>query len=79
MKYTRRLREKGDDAATQIFSLMCLGRIVDLDSTIALEAARHSLPLADSVIYSTALRFSAILWMQDNHFEHILGVRYFPK
>jgi predicted nucleic acid-binding protein len=58
---------------------MCLGRIVDLDSTIALEAARHSLPLADSVIYSTALRFSAILWMQDNHFEHILGVRYFPK
>jgi predicted nucleic acid-binding protein len=77
--YKKVLREKGDGAATQIFSLMSLGRIVDLDSTIALEAAGHSLPLADSVIYSTALRFSAILWTQDNHFEHISGVRYFPK
>jgi predicted nucleic acid-binding protein len=77
--YKKVLREKGEDAATQIFSLMSLGRIADLDSTIALEAARYSLPLADSVIYSTALRFSAILWTQDNHFEHISGVRYFPK
>jgi len=73
------LREKGDDAAKQILNLMSLGRVVDLDSTIAWEAARHSLPLADSIIYATALRFSAILWTQDNHFEHISGVRYFPK
>lgn len=77
--YKKVLRERGEGAATQIFSLMSLGRIVDLDSTIALEAARHPLPLADSIIYSTALRWKALLWTQDNHFEHTAGVRYFPK
>jgi len=77
--YKKVLREKGEDAATQVFSLMSLGRVVDLDSSLALEAARHTLPLADSIIYSTALRFGAILWTQDSHFEHISGVRYFPK
>jgi predicted nucleic acid-binding protein len=77
--YKKVLREKGDNAANQIFSLMSLGRIIDLDSSIALDAARHSLPLADSIIYSTALRSNATLWTQDSHFEHISGVRYFPK
>lgn len=73
------LRERGDNAATQVFSLMSLGRVVDFDSSLALEAARHSLPMADSIIFSTALRFEAVLWTQDSHFEHIPGVRYFPK
>ncbi len=77
--YKKVLRERGNDTAIQIFSLMSLGRVVDLDSSLALEAARHSLPLADSIIYSTALRFEAILWTQDSHFEHIPGVRYFQK
>jgi predicted nucleic acid-binding protein len=77
--YKKVFRERGEDAATQIFSLMSLGRIIDLDSSLALEAARHSLPLADSIIYSTALRFGATLWTQDSHFEHVSGVRYFPK
>ncbi|NLT70479.1 MAG: type II toxin-antitoxin system VapC family toxin [Verrucomicrobiaceae bacterium] len=73
------LRERGEDAAIRIISVMSFGRIVDLDASLALEAARHSLPLADSIIYSTALRFGATLWTQDSHFEHISGVRYFPK
>jgi len=73
------LREKGENASIQIFSLMSLGRIIDLDSSIAMEAARLSLPLAHSIIYSTALRFKAALWTLDSHFEGISGVRYFPK
>lgn len=73
------LRERGEDDATQVYGLMSLGRIVDLDSSLALEAASHRLPLADSIIYSTAIRFGATLWTQDAHFEHVAGVRYFPK
>lgn len=72
-------RQRGDHAATQILSLMSCGRIIDCDSSIALEAARHSLPLAGSIIYSLALRFQALLWTQDSDFEHLSGVRYFPK
>ncbi len=77
--YTKVLRERGEDAATRIFSAMSMGRVVDFDSSLALEAARHSLPLADSIIYATSLRFGATLWTQDSHFEFIQGVRYFPK
>lgn len=77
--YKKVLREAGEDAAAQVFSLMSLGRVVDLDSSLALEAARHALPLADSIIYATALRHGATLWTQDGHFEGLEGVRYLGK
>jgi predicted nucleic acid-binding protein len=77
--YKMILRERGEEAATQGFSLMSLGTVVDLDSTLAMEAARHMLPLADSIISATALRYGATLWTQDCHFENVSGVRYFPK
>jgi predicted nucleic acid-binding protein len=77
--YKKVLREFDEDAASRIFSLMSLGHVVDLDSSLALEAAKHPLPLADSIIYATALRYDATLWTQDSHFENISGVRYFKK
>ena len=77
--YKKVLREAGENAAAQVYGLMSLGQIVELDSSLALEAAQYPLPLADSIIYATALRYQATLWTQDSHFEHIKGVRYFPK
>lgn len=77
--YKKVLRERGEDAAAHVFSLMSVGTVVDLDSSLALEAARHALPLADSIIYATALRYGATLWTQDGHFENMPGVRYFAK
>jgi len=73
------LRERGENAALQIASMMQTGRIIDLDSSLALEAMRHPLPLADSLIYATALRHGATLWTQDEHFQDLPQVRYFPK
>lgn len=73
------LRERGEDDALQVVSLMQGGQLIDLDCALALEAARHQLPLADSVIYATALRFNATLWTQDEHFEGLSNVRYFPR
>ncbi len=76
-KKTRRERSKDD--ALQAVSAMLAGRVVDLDLTLSLEAARYSLPLADSIIYTTAIRFDAILWTQDEHFECLPNVKYFAK
>ena len=55
------------------------GRVIDLDLGLALAAARHNLPLADSLIYATALAHDAELWTQDGHFDGLPGVRYFAK
>jgi len=73
------LRERGEDAALQVASMMQTGRVMDLNSALALEAARHPLPLADSFIYAVAIHHEAILWTQDDHFKDLPGVRYFPK
>jgi predicted nucleic acid-binding protein len=72
------LRERGENDALQVASIMQGGRVIDLDSALALEAARHPLPLADSIIYATALRHEATLWTQDEHFKDFPNVRYFP-
>ena len=73
------LRDHGENEALQIASQMQAGTIVDLTSSMALEAARHALPLADSLIYATTLRCGAELWTQDEHFKDLPHVRYFPK
>ncbi len=73
------LRERGEDDAFQIASTMQVGRVVDLDLSLSMDAARYPLPLADSIIYATALRFEATLWTQDEHFETFPDVRYFAK
>ena len=73
------LRERGENDAIQVAGLMQTGHVVDLTPSIALEAARLSLPLADSIIYATAILQGATLWTQDQHFEQLAQVRYFPK
>ena len=72
-------REAGDDVASAALSLMQRGRVVPIDTTLALAAATSGLPTADSLIYATALFHGAQLWTQDAHFEGLAGVRYFPK
>jgi toxin FitB len=63
--------------ALQVASVMQSGTVIDLDSSLALEAARYSLPLADSIIYASAMRHDAVLWTQDEHFKDLPEVRYF--
>jgi predicted nucleic acid-binding protein len=73
------LRERGEDDALQVASMMQVGHLIEVDGALALEAARHPLPLADSLIYATAMRQQATLWTQDEHFKNFPNVRYFPK
>jgi|SRR3989304_599511 len=78
--FKRVLQQRGEPPALQAIALMHQGRVVDLDGTLALAAARLSvaerLPLADSVILATARAFDATLWTQDSDFEGVDGVRY---
>ena len=73
------LKERSEGEAIQVVSLMQAGTVVDLDQSLAMEAARYALPLADSIIYATAMDRGATLWTQDDHFRELPHVRYFPK
>ena len=73
------LRERGENEALQVASMMQSGQVIEVDSALALDAARYALPLADSLIYATALRHGAALWTQDEHFKDLPGVKYLAK
>jgi predicted nucleic acid-binding protein len=84
LEVTRRvMQQRGEDAALQAAALLHQGQVVPLDSGLALSAAKvgveHKLPLADSIIFATALQFDATLWTMDADFEGLPRVRYYPK
>ena len=77
------LRQRGEDFALEAVAHMEQGKVVPLDSTLAIDAAQYgvdlNLPLADSIIYATAQKFGAIVWTQDIDFESLEGVEYYLK
>jgi len=81
--FKKLLVERDESTALQVVALMMQGRLVDLDSDLALTAAKLSadlrLPMADSMILATARRHGAVLWTQDEDFDGLPGVRYFRK
>ena len=81
--FKRVVQQRDEGSALQCVAVMQQGTVVDLDAVTAIDAAtlslRHKLPLADSVVYATALRGNATLWTQDADFEGLPGVRYFAK
>lgn len=76
-------RQRGEGDALQAVAFMSQGRVVDLDADLAISAAvtglARKLPLADSVVYATALSNNATLWTQDDDFEGLPGVRFVRK
>jgi predicted nucleic acid-binding protein len=45
----------------------------------ALMGRRHSLTMADAMVYASTLAIGVELWTQDRHFEKLEAIRYFPK
>lgn len=78
--FKRVLQQRDENDALQAIAIMQQGRVVDLDGSLALSAARLSvenkLPLADSVILATAREYNATLWTQDADFKGLDEVRY---
>ncbi len=81
--YKKLLIETDSYTALLFTTQMKTGKIVDLDFELALNSAivgkTYKLPLADSIIYATALEHSAILFTLDKHFKDLPKVRYFEK
>lgn len=81
--FRRALQTKGIQPALRNMAYMHEGLVVDLDTEIALSAAKLGLdlklPLADSIILAIARLYRATLWTQDAHFEGMPNVKYFPK
>ena len=73
------LRERGEHPALQVAGTMDADKFVPVDATLALDAARYPLPLADSLIHATAQQWGATVWTQDAAFKGRSGVQYFAK
>jgi len=81
--FKRVFQQRGENDALQAVALMQTGRIVDLDASLALSAAKLSaelkLPVADSIILATARAHKAIIWTQDADFEKLPDAKYKRK
>jgi predicted nucleic acid-binding protein len=77
------MRQRDESAALQGIAHMEQGRVVTLDSSLAVDAAvfglKYKLPLADSIIYATGNKFNAVVWTQDADFKSLPNVKYFSK
>lgn len=78
--FKRILQQRDEDHALQAVAAMQQATVVDLDTRIALLAARlsleHTIPMADSMILATARAFDAAIWTQDADFKGLPGVHY---
>jgi predicted nucleic acid-binding protein len=77
------LKQRTRQQADTVTQAMRSAIVVPIDDEIAIAAAdlfiKHRLPLADSLIYAVTLAQKATLWTQDDDFDGLPHVRYFPK
>lgn len=81
--YKKVAQEKGEEIALQIAAQMGKSEVVPIDHSIVLLAAdvsiRYHLPMADAMVYATALSRKAHVVTSDNHFESLPDVIYYKK
>ncbi len=77
------LRESSENNALQAISAMQKGCVIDLTAGISIEASklslRHNIPMADSIILATGLKYNSTIWTQDSDFKGIENVNCFPR
>ena len=75
--------DKDEKSALSSTSFMQNAAVIGLNSQLAILAAKlgkqHKLPMADSIIYATAIMYGAEIYTQDRHFENLTHVHYFVK
>ncbi len=81
--FKRIYQQRGEESALKAIAAMAQGKVIELDVTLALNAAKLSanrkLPMADSIMLATAQAHHAILWTQDADFKGMTEVQYIPK
>jgi predicted nucleic acid-binding protein len=81
--YKKVKKEKGEELALSVVAQMEKTKVVTLDEEIALLAADlsigHLLPLADAVVYGTAMREKAQFVTSDSHFKDLNDIVFLPS
>ncbi len=81
--YKKILTENNETSAMEAVSYMNQGNVVNVDLSISLQAAelssRLKLPMADSLIYVSAVLNDAIIFTQDADMKELPGVKYVKK
>lgn len=81
--FKRVLVQRGHVAALQSIAYMTQGEVVEVDTSLCIQAAhlsvQHDLPMADSLILATAQQHQATIWTMDSDFKGIQGVKYYKK
>ena len=81
--FKKLLMETTEDNALIAIAHMELGKVIEIDSEIAISAAKFSvhykIPMADSIILSVSKKFSSKFYTHDEHFSNIPDVIYIPK
>jgi toxin FitB len=81
--YKKILSQVDENHALQAVAIMQQAKVIEVTANISIQAAKLShdlkIPMADSIIYATAIRNNAILWTQDSDFRGLEGVNYFGK
>lgn len=81
--FNKILIELDEDKALLAIAHMKQGHVVDLNSDLAVYAAKigrdHKLAMADGIIYAICKKYGATLWTQDRHFKALENVEYFEK
>ncbi len=81
--FKRIIQHKDEGIALQAIAVMQQGNIINLDTTLAIDAARLSvalkIPMADSIMLAISRSFDAVLWTQDSDFTGIDNVKFCKK
>jgi toxin FitB len=79
----RMLITQGEAAALEVLEMMQKSRVVQLDATNLLAAAKasatHQLAMADAIIWQTAQLHGAALYTQDSGLQNMQGVVFKAK
>jgi toxin FitB len=78
--YKRIKQMKGEETALEAVASLSGTSVVDIDQTIALEAAdygiEHGLHMSDALVYATARHHAAELYTSDNHLRKLKSVTF---
>lgn len=81
--YKKIRRDHSEEMAEFVLAQLERTKVIPLDGRLALKAAHLSLeyflPMADAIIYATALSFQAQVLTCDKHFQGLPGVIYLTK
>ena len=81
--YKKFLSISDSEKANIAVDIMQNAAVIDINPQLAVLAAQlgkqHKLPMADSIIYATAVLYDAEIYTQDKHFENLDRVWYFGK